>query len=148
MSSDQAQASRRIFSRNRCELTDRDRHNQGRIKVWGLSWMGSFLAIFFGSRWELLHSPGVALVLALVSTALGVKTILAYRHFLSEADELRRKIELDALALGFGVGVVGSFSYFLLERTGWVTEQGLPIVLILMMLAHIAGKVLGQRRYS
>ena len=46
--------------------------------------------------------------------------VVAYRRYLGETDELRRKIEVDALALAFGVGLVGAFSYVLLERAGAV----------------------------
>ena len=41
----------------------------------------------------------------------GIATVLAYRRFLQETNELRRKIEVEALALAFGVGLVGGLSY-------------------------------------
>ena len=74
--------------------------------------------------------------------------IITYRRYLGETDELRRKIEVDALALAFGVGLVGAFSYVLLERAGTVARAD-PMQLVMLMVAtYVIGVVLGHRRYG
>jgi Na+/glutamate symporter len=114
--------------------------------VWMISWVGVTLALKRG--WLASGAPGI--VAALVSASLGLGTALAYRRFLNEADEVQRKIELEALALGFGVGLVGGFAYWLLERSGAVptSKSDLLYVLAATCFTYSAGVLLGRRRYA
>ena len=63
----------------------------------GMSWMGAWLALIYviGRGWL---SAFAATAPSVVPLALGVGMIVAYRRYLGETDELRRKIEVDALA--------------------------------------------------
>jgi hypothetical protein len=73
--------------------------------------------------------------------------LVAYVAFLRDADELQRKIQVEALALGFGAGLVAMHGYRLLERAGMarldVNDLG-----IVMVVAFVTGIVFGRRRYS
>ena len=127
--------------------TDRDRMNQRRMVISGMAWMGTWLALIYviGRDWL---SAFAATAASVVPLALGVGMIIAYRRYLGETDELRRKIEVDALALAFGVGLVGAFSYVLLERAGAVARAD-PMQLVMLMVAtYVIGVVLGHRRYG
>jgi hypothetical protein len=132
-----------------CEgATATDRRNQRWIRYWALLWVGTWLGVGEAiSRGWLARGPQ-AIAASLVPVALGVGVIAAYRRFLREADELRRKIELDALALAFGVGVVGSFAYWLLELAGAVAQTDLMVVACGMVLTHAVAVLVGNRRYS
>ena len=106
-----------------------------------MSWVGASILI----RNQV--APGVATYAAvLVPTLLGVMTVIAYVEFLREAEELQRKIQLDALALGFGVGLVAAVSWELLKELG-VVEGDPSDVLFFMVLAYGLGIWLGVRRY-
>ena len=137
---------RRSWFRGHCG-TDRDRMNQRRMVISGMAWMGTWLALIYviGRDWL---SAFAATAASVVPLALGVGMIVAYRRYLGETDELRRKIEVDALALAFGVGLVGAFSYVLLERAGAVARAD-PMQLVMLMVAtYVIGVVLGHRRYG
>jgi hypothetical protein len=71
----------------------------------------------------------------------------SYVVFLRNADELLRKVHIEALALAFGVGLVAMMVYRLCERLGApkldVNDGGLVLVLV-----WIAGQLFGGRRYS
>ena len=136
----------RSWFRGHCG-TERDRINQRRMVISGMSWMGAWLALIYviGRGWL---SAFAATAASVVPLALGVGMIVAYRRYLGETDELRRKIEVDALALAFGVGLVGAFSYVLLERAGAVVRAD-PMQLVMLMVAtYVIGVVLGHRRYG
>jgi drug/metabolite transporter (DMT)-like permease len=132
----------------RCETTPRDRRNQRRIIGWGFVWMAAWLAVNFAIRFDHLTSALGVATAAAVPAVLGVLTVLAYRRFLREADELRRKIEVEALALSAGVGLVCGFTYFLLERAALVSESGLLVILMVITFTHALGVFLGMRRYA
>ena len=128
------------------ELTARDRHNQRMLMVWSVAWASTWVeATFLIER--VLETPGVvSIVTALAPNVLGIATLLAYMKFLRETEELQRKVQLDALALGFGIGIVAMVGLELLGRTGLLA--GSPSdALIFMVAAYSLGVTLGWRRY-
>lgn len=131
-----------------CDTTPQDRRNQRRVLLWMSAWTVSWLGVNAGIKFDWLSPGAPAIGAAVLSTALGVGWVLAYRRFLRDADELRRKIELDALALAVGVGVVGAVAYWLLEMAGAVAETDLLNIAVLMIFTHTAGVLLGRRRYA
>lgn len=131
-----------------CGGTARDRRNELRILGWMLLWIGSWLGVTLAIKEGWLAAGWPSTTATLVTAVLGLRMIGAYRRFLREADELRRKIEFDALALAFGVGLVGAFTYWLLEVAGAVAEVDILDLVLLMIVTYSAGVVLGQRRYA
>lgn len=115
--------------------------------LWGLAWALCFVAVALAIAEHWL--PFGATLAGVIGTALlGIATVLAYRRFLQQADELRRKIEVEALALAFGVGMVGGLTYWLLMVSNAVPEWGFAFVFSAMLLAYSAGVLVGRRRYS
>jgi hypothetical protein len=139
---------RSIENNMSCSGPERDRRNQRRVNYWALAWALGFVAVTTAIVREWLPSAWITITAVAVSALLGFATLLAYRRFLREADELRRKIELEALALAFGVGVIGGLSYWLLEQSGLApTDESLMVVVVGMMLTHPVAVLLGYRRY-
>lgn len=135
------------FVRGCRNLTERDRRNSRRVNYWLLVWAVSFVAVTFGLSRDLL--PGGPLTyLAIAGTSvLGLIGVLAYIRFIREADELKRKIQLEALALGFGGGFLATFTLSLIERaSGAQMDLGDPF--LAMVAFYVVGVVLGARRYA
>jgi apolipoprotein N-acyltransferase len=111
--------------------------------LWALAMMGTTLL----SKREGI--PFAAVVAGVILTALaGVATIFAHLRYLRQADELRRQIELEALGLAFGIGVVGGMSWWLLVVSGVGKGTDLGFVFVAMLLLYSAGILVGCRRYS
>jgi hypothetical protein len=126
---------------------ERDRRNQRRVLPWALVWALSFIAVTLGitkGDWPF----GMTLAGVAGHLVFGAATVLAYRRFLRETDELRRKIEVEALALAFGVGLVGGLSYWLLLVSGAAPVWGFALIFAAMMATYSAGVLIGHRRYS
>jgi hypothetical protein len=72
-----------------------------------------------------------------------------FKHYLLGLDELQRKIQLDAMALSLGVGLVIGSSYELLEDIKLITfEPEISHLIILMSLTYVVAAVLGHRKYQ
>jgi drug/metabolite transporter (DMT)-like permease len=131
----------------RCSGSPRDARNQMRVMLWSFIWALSFVAVTLIVKrawWPF----GATLAGALGTSLLGVATLFAYRRFLHETDELRRKIEVEALSLAFGVGLVGGMTYWLLAVMNAVPAKDFCYVFLLMIVAHPVGVLIGRRRYS
>jgi predicted permease len=125
----------------------RDRQNRRLVTLWSLVWALAFVGVALGIKkggW----SSGVILAAVIGTAVIGLATVLAYRRFLQETDELRRKIEVEALAVAFGVGVLGGLSYWLLVVSGAASVTGFAYVFSAMILIYSVGVLLGYRRYS
>ncbi len=136
------------FSWKSCELTPRDRRNQRRFLIWFFTWTVAWVAasIAIKEGWSPAGAPAVAT--ALFPTLLGIAMMLAYWRFIRKADELQRKIHLDALAIGFGIGIVGMLTLHLLGRIGVLSQLDLGDVTAMMMFAYAIGVIIGVRRYA
>lgn len=128
--------------------TDRDRKNRSRITLWSFLWTGVWLGALVALEVELLPTGLPGIVATVVSGVFGVFVFLAYRRYLREADELRRKIELDALAIAFGVGVIGGMTYWLGYQAQAFAEADPMVIVIAMIFTHAGAVFVGQRRYS
>lgn len=130
-----------------CSSSQRDRRNQWLVTVWSFVWALSFVAVTLGIKRKWLPF-GMTLAGVIVTSLLGIAIVLAYRRFLQETDELRRKIEVEALSLAFGVGVIGGLTYWLLAVMGAVPATDFVYVFLVMILTHPVGVLIGRRRYS
>lgn len=127
--------------------TARDAGNQRRLIAWMLATALAYLGATAALRWRQLMPGAFPWVLTGLVGLLGVQATRSYLHFLREADELLRRIETEALALGFGVGAVVGLLYPLLEKLG-APALGGHATLLAMMLSWALGSWLGMRRYS
>ncbi len=125
----------------------RDRRNRRLVTIWSMAWGLAFTVVAFGIK-RLEWSSEATLAGVIGTSILGLGTVVAYRRFLLETDELRRKIEVEALALAFGVGVFGGLSCWLLAVSGALATKDLAFVFVAMIFTHVLGILLGYRRYS
>jgi hypothetical protein len=128
-----------------CSGTAADRRNQYWFLGWMSAWAVSFVAGAWALKWHGLQGVAAWLV-AVVPAVFSVGALLAYLRFLKMADELIRQMQLEGLALGFGVGVVFAMGYQLLEYAGAPQFQ-LSDLAGVMMIAWAGGQLLAMRRY-
>ena len=128
--------------------TEEDRRNQRNIIWWSAAWILPFLGVNLAITNEWIKNEALETVAVAGVTLLGLGVLFAYRKFLGNADELMRKIQLDALALTVGVGIVFGFSYTLLEGAGIVARAEAMTLIMVMIVTYISGVVVGQRRFA
>jgi hypothetical protein len=126
-------------------LTPRDAENLRRFNVVCLAWAMMFVAATMAiARYGVTGLTGWALAAA--TLLLGATAMGLYVRFLRAADELLRKIHLEALALGFGAAIVFMLFWRLCERLGAPKLDVVDPVLV-MVAFWAAGQWLGLRRY-
>ena len=113
------------------EITPRDQRNR---RAWGLwmvlhffSWFG--LLILFRLRRELVPAGVLYWLVAALPLVVAAGGMWAWARYLREADELQRRIQLNALAFGFGVSYFWIVSYGVFVVAGAPKlEQGQPLL--------------------
>ncbi len=127
--------------------TVRDARNQRRANFWLFAATLAYLGATAALRWRASLPAALPWLLAGLTALLAIVAVRSFLVFLRAADELLRKIQTEALALGFGTGAVFSILYPLLEKLG-APEIGENATALAMMLAWGAGSWLGARRYG
>ena len=132
-----------------CDTTAQTKKNTLLLFFWTVAWVLATAGAAFGpkSLWDFNTLPTILGVL--VHIGIGFGMIRMFRQYLLGLDELQRKIQLDAMALTLGVGMVVGVSYELLEDIKLITfEPEISHLIILMSLTFCIGIIVGNRRYQ
>lgn len=125
----------------------RDARNMRVFNLWLIAGMLCFSAatILLGEK---ILAPGpLAWALAIVTIVLIAIAVRSYMVFLREADELLRKIQLEALSLSFGAAALFMLGWRLLERLG-APKLDVDDPFLVMAIVWAAGQWYGFRRYG
>lgn len=127
--------------------TDRDRRSQRAVLGWSALWVGAFLICDQAIARDWIDGDPGVIVATVVVCLLALGWVAAYIRFLRNADELVRRIQLEAMAVALGAGLVSGFAIILLED-GDVIEARPSIPLVVMTLGYVVAVIVGYRRFS
>ena len=117
-----------------------------RAHYWFGLWLASMVAAVFGlDHWGPFLGPLVYPVAALPAALMAIG-LISYGRFLVHADELTRKIQVEAMAVGFGAGLLVAVTYPLAEKVG-APELDLAYLVVTMVLAYGLTVTRLQRHY-
>ncbi len=126
----------------------RDLRNGNRVNLWTLIWTIIWLTAEFLFSREVVTAGPIIVLLMTAFLAAPIRLIFVYKRFLSEADELSCKIQLEALSLSMGITLVGTVGYGLLVRASLLTKLEVTPIVMLMVLSYMSAVIAGNRRYS
>lgn len=86
--------------------------------LWSLACALSYVAATWLLRMEGPHAAWIDALLVTVPILLAFATLYSFLLVLRSADEMIRKIQLEAMAVGFGVMIFVGLGYTLLEAAG------------------------------
>lgn len=123
--------------------------NTKNLKVWSIIWVlatafATFGPIFIWDKNQLLTVLGVA-----INLGCGAGMILANRKFINSLDELQKKIQMDAMGIALGVGVVVGLGYSILDQTDVITQDAqISFLVVLISLTYMISLSIGKKRYK
>lgn len=131
--------------------TEADRRRQRRFTLLTLLWALSFLAATWLFNSDVDLAPAAGWTIAIVPIALAGVALRSYLHFLRNADELIRRIQLEALGIAVAAALVWAIGYPLLEMAGapeldraWVWSTHI----VILSVAFAIGQIAGIKRYK
>ncbi len=75
--------------------------------------------------------------------------ILMNRKYIDGLDEMQRKVNMDAMAIALGVGLVGGVSYSTLAVVNVIPfDAEIGFLVMLMSVTYIIAVVIGNLRYK
>ena len=128
-------------------LPGRTRQNTVRLAWWTGAWLVTMAVSVFGPTiaWE---SKLMSLVAVVVNVAAGIGMIVANKRHLNGLDELQRKIQLEAMAMALGVGLVAGLAYSTLDVVNLIAvDAEISFLVVLISLTYLGGVFVGRRKY-
>lgn len=93
-------------------------------------------------------NPALRLGLVLVPVILWIFSLTSYRRLIQQADELVRRIHLEALAFAFSGLAVAIIACEYLRKAGFISLLKPDYVLLMMIVLWLIGFILARRRYQ
>jgi len=125
-----------------------NKQNTVRLAGWTAAWVITMAVAVFGPQFVWKSSPWLTLAAIVVNLGVGVGMIIANRRHLKGLDEMQQKIQLEAMALSLGVGLIGGLAYSNLDVTNLIAfDAEISHLVILMALTYMVGIASGVRRY-
>ncbi|AZG74720.1 hypothetical protein [Shewanella livingstonensis] len=125
-----------------------NKHNTTRLATWTLAWVLSMAVANFGPQF--IWQQDLITIMAIgTNFMMGIGMILANRRQLLGLDELQQKIQLNAMGLSLGVGLIVGLSYSNLDSTNLIAGHAeISHLVIIMGLTYLVGIILGHRKYQ
>lgn len=131
------------------DLCSETKKNTINLAKWTTAWVLTMALATFGS---LLLWPDITwlkIVSVVVNLLVGVGVIFANKRHLLGLDELQQKIQLDAMALALGVGLIAGTSYSTLDAINLIAfDAEISHLIMLIGLTYLVSTIIGQRRYQ
>jgi len=123
--------------------------NTARLAVWTGAWVLTMALANYGPKFLWNSNEVLTIIAVLVNLATGAGMILANKRHLRGLDELHQKIQLEAMALSLGVGLVVGLAWSNLDVSDLISADAeISHVVILMALTYLGGIVFGNRKYQ
>tara|TARA_B100000700_G_C15021635_1_gene846015 strand:- start:630 stop:1052 length:423 start_codon:yes stop_codon:yes gene_type:complete len=130
-------------------LTTRTQTHTIHLAFWTGTWVLSTAVTAYGPKLLWNFNSLLSIVGVLIHLGIGFGMILANKRYLNAVDELMRKIQIEAMAVTLGVGLVVGISYELVEDIKLISfEPEISHLIILMAFTYCIGIILGNRRYQ
>ncbi len=127
----------------------RQKKNTIRLFVWTAGWTLSLALATFGPKFLWQGNSTMTVLAIIINLVFGIGMIFANKHHLKGLDEMLQKIELEAMAVALGVGVVAGISYSVMDITNLIsTDAEISHLVILIGLTYMAGAIIGRIRYK
>ena len=122
--------------------------NSMRLGYWTGAWVLTMALVNFGPTFIWGSSQPITVVAIVLTLAVGFGMIVANKRHLQGLDEMHQKIQLEAMALSLGVGLVVGLAYSNLDVTDVIPfDAEISHLVILMGLTYAAGIFFGLRRF-
>lgn len=118
------------------------------VFYWTVAWILTTALVKFGTEYIWQSNKLLTGLAILFNVIIGFGMVLAVKRYLMGLDEMQQKIQMDAMALSLGVGLVIGLGYQSMGQTNLIPfEAEVSHMIMLMSLTYIVGIFAGLRKY-
>jgi hypothetical protein len=141
--------SNRKFQMKDQDWNTRIKKNTKNLSLWTMAWTLSMALATFGPKYIWEGENTLTVLGVILNALLGAGMIFANIRHLNGLDDLQKKIQLEAMGIALGVGIVGGLSYTLLDTTNLISQDAeISYLVILIGLTYLFSVLIGQKRYK
>lgn len=119
-----------------------------RLGLWTGAWVISMAIASFGSQF-LWESRALTYAAVITNLGLGIGVILVNIRYLKTLDEMMQQVQLEAMGLSLGIGVIAGLSYALLDTTNIIASDAeISHLVMLISIVYIVSLIINIRRYK
>jgi uncharacterized membrane protein len=119
------------------------------LALWTLLWLFSLALATFGPKFLWEQNTNWSILAIVINAAFGAGMIWANIKHLSVLDELQKKIQLDALGIALGIGIVGGLSYSVMDIANVISSDAeIGFLIMLIGVSYIIALLVGKKRYA
>ena len=126
----------------------RTRTNVIRLFCWNGAWGAATALMAFGPKFLWNKALVLTLLAVGLDVAMGVGMILANKKYITELDELQRKVQLNSMGITLGVALTAGVPLSVMDAYHVIPfHADIAYLLILMSLTFAVSNLYGTRRY-
>ena len=117
------------------------------LVLWIFAWMAALTVADKAALYDWWSAEWITMLAIAVHVMLGIGMMFKFMSMLRGMDDLQRKIQLEALSAALGISLVGCAAYSLLVTWGYITDEEVSDIFILMCVSYSASVLFGAWRY-
>ena len=123
--------------------------NTTRLAFWTATWVITLAIATFGFKFIWEENTTVSLFAFIINISAGIGMIMANIKYIKSLDEMQQKIQLEAMGIALGIGVVGGLSYSLLDITNLIMmDAEISFLVMLIGVSYLVAIIIGHFRYQ
>ncbi len=116
---------------------------------WTLAWVLTMALATFGPQMLWADHKLWTLLAIVLNTIVGFMMILANIRYLKNLDEMQQRIQLEAMGITLGVGLVIGMTYSNLDVSNLISvDAEISILMMIMAVTCLTATFIGAKRYK
>ena len=117
------------------------------LVMWIFVWMASLTVADKAALYDWWPKGWISIAAIALNIMLGFVMIRFFLKMLANQDELMRRIQLNALSIALGISLVGCAAYSLLVTWGYIIDEEVSDIFVLMTVTYALSSLVLTIRY-
>lgn len=117
------------------------------LVIWIFVWMASLTVADKAALYGWWQDGWITQLAIAINVLFGLIMMVAFKRMLSRMDDLQRKIQMEALSFSLGISLVGCAAYSLMVTWGYIVDEEVSDIFVLMCVSYSVGALFGVWRY-
>ncbi|MBU2882812.1 hypothetical protein KO525_01390 [Psychrosphaera sp. B3R10] len=124
-------------------------NNTKRLAAWTFAWLITMAIASFGPVFIWDGNTTMSSISVAINLLVGIGMIWANKKHLAGLDEMQQKVQLNAMAIALGVGLVFGLAYSNLDIANVIeSDAEISHLVMLIGITYLVSTIIGLRKYQ